>query len=127
MFKLGLILERSAFRENGRFFGASKVYVDTPTSCQYIIQSISGLKAVVNHFESYPLMTKKRADFELFRQAFYLVSAKEHLTKESFQRYINLRASINKGKPFQYLLAEYPDTVQLVKPSFELKDISDPL
>lgn len=72
-------------------------------------------------------MTKKRADFELFRQAFYLVSAKEHLTKEGFQRYINLRASINKGKPFQDLLAEYPDTVQLVKPSFELKDISDPL
>ena len=58
------LLERIAL-----FFGVGKVYADRSSSCQYIVQSISGLEVIVKHLESYPLITQKRADFELFRQA----------------------------------------------------------
>jgi hypothetical protein len=127
IFKIGAhIREKALLEEIAAFFGVGKVYADRSTSCQYIVQTISGLEAIVKHFESYPLITKKRGDFELFKQAFYLALNKEHFTEEGFQRYINLRASINSGKPFQDLLAEFPSTIQLPKPSFEFKGIADP-
>lgn len=127
VFKVGAhIREKALLDRLVVFFGVGKVYADRSSSCQYIVQSISTLGAIVKHFESYPLITQKRADFELFRQAFYLVLAKEHLTKDGFQRYINLRASINNGNHFQDLLVEYPDTVQLPKPYLEYKGLIDP-
>nr|YP_009262150.1 LAGLIDADG endonuclease [Chrysoporthe cubensis]AMX22225.1 LAGLIDADG endonuclease [Chrysoporthe cubensis] len=127
VFKIGVhIRDKDLLERISLFFGVGKVYADRPTSCQYIVQTISGLEAIVKHFETYPLITQKRADFELFRQAFYLVLAKEHLTKEGFQRYLNLRATINNGNHFQDLLVEYPDTVKLPKPCIEHEGIIDP-
>lgn len=127
VFKVGAhIREKVLLERIALFFGVGKVYADRSSSCQYIVQSISGLEVIVKHLESYPLITQKRADFELFRQAFYLVLAKEHLTEEGFQQYINLRATINNGNHFKNLLVEYPYTVKLPKPYFEFKGLIDP-
>lgn len=37
------------------------------------------LAVIIDHFYKYPLVTQKGADFLLFKQAFNLVSRKEHL------------------------------------------------
>ena len=100
-------------------FGVGKVYADHPESCQYLVQSIADVGVIVKHFEKYPLITQKRGDFELFRQAYYMILAGEHLSKEGFQKYLNMRASINGGKLLQAIQAEFPDTVPLPRPSFE--------
>lgn len=40
------------------------------------------LAVLIDHFENYPLITKKRADFELFKRVLELMNRKEHLTLE---------------------------------------------
>lgn len=44
------------------------------------VTSIKDLALKVEHFNKYPLLSCKAIDFNLFAQAFYLISAKEHLT-----------------------------------------------
>lgn len=44
------------------------------------------LEKIIKHFDQYPLMTKKLADFELFRLAYKLVLNKEHLKLEGLKK-----------------------------------------
>lgn len=55
------------------------------------------LTQVIPHFDKYPLNTKKRADYLLFKEAVMIMKLKEHLTVNGLQAIINLRASLNKG------------------------------
>lgn len=127
VFKIGVHKREQVLLENiAAYFGVGKVYKDRADSCQYLVQSIADLKVIVKHFENYPLITQKRGDFELFRKAFYLVLAKEHLVRQGFQEYLNLRGSINGGNLLQSLQAEYSNIVPLPRPSFEFKGIPDP-
>lgn len=50
---------------------------------------------IINHFDKYPLISQKRADFELFKQVFLI--NKEHLTIEGLQKIVAIKYSINKG------------------------------
>jgi hypothetical protein len=56
---------------------------------------VQDLKVIIDHFDKYPLLTKKLADYLLFKQAFKLVLLKEHLTKEGVLKIVALKASIN--------------------------------
>ena len=126
IFKIGVhIRDKELIERIAAYFGVGKVYADHPESCQYLVQSIADVGVIVKHFEEYPLITQKRGDFELFRQAYYMILAKEHLTMEGFQKYLNLRASINGGKLFQAIQAEFPDIISLPRPSFVFEGIPD--
>src|SRR5690606_1440960 len=61
------------------------------------VGSINKLEVIINHFDKYPLITQKLADYLLFRQAYELIKNKEHLTPEGLQKLVNIRASMNKG------------------------------
>lgn len=52
---------------------------------------------VVDHFDKYPLLSKKRADFELFKSSVYMISRKEHLTTDGLKKIVAVKAVINKG------------------------------
>jgi hypothetical protein len=46
----------------------------------------------VDHFDRYPLVTCKGVDYRIFKEAFYLIKNKEHLTEEglsSINRLVN--------------------------------------
>ena len=73
-----------------------------------MVQSLVGLKVIIDHFERYPLLTKKREDFELFSQIFNLIDRKEHLTLSGLQQIVSIKASINLGLS-EYLKAAFPD------------------
>jgi hypothetical protein len=66
-------------------------------SLQYRVTSHKDLLVLIDHFDKFPLMTQKRADYELFKQASYLVSRKEHLTMEGLKKIVAIRASVNLG------------------------------
>src|SRR5690606_8537170 len=53
-------------------------------SIQLRVYSIKELEILQNHFDKYPLITQKCADYQLFKQAFLLIKKKnkEHLTPE---------------------------------------------
>jgi hypothetical protein len=50
---------------------------------------------IIPHFDEYPLITQKRADYILFKQIANIIIKKEHLTNEGLQKIINIRANIN--------------------------------
>nr|QBM09699.1 hypothetical protein [Dactylella sp.] len=74
-------------------------------SIQYRISSIKDLELVINHFDKYPLITQKLADYLLFKQAFNLIVRKEHLTIEGIKKLVAIKSSINLGLSEQLKLA----------------------
>lgn len=56
------------------------------------------IEKVMPHFETYPLLTKKKqADFELFRQILFILKDESPLSEKGFIKVMNLRYDLNKG------------------------------
>ena len=66
-------------------------------SIQYRVFSIKDLKVVLDHFDPFPLISKKFVDYFLFKQAYLLLVNQEHLTPEGLRQIISIKASINNG------------------------------
>ena len=95
--------------------GVGKIYKSGPQSIQYVVTSIKELERVINHFDQYPLITKKRGDFYLLKKVFILIKNKEHLTPEGLRKIVALRASMNLGLSDKLKVA-FPDVVPVVRP-----------
>lgn len=95
------------------FWGVGEIYHKEESS-NYMVQSLKGLKVIVNHFEKYPLLTKKLEDFKLFSQIVTLVNQKEHLTISGLHKIISLKASMNLGLP-ESLKTAFPDITPAVR------------
>jgi len=79
------------------YFGVGKIYERGENIIDYRVQSVEELEVIINHFDSYPLMTQKWADYQLFKIAFETVKCKEHLTTEGINKLLSIKASMNKG------------------------------
>jgi len=84
------------------------------------------IKVVIPHFEKYPLLTQKRADFELFKLVIELISKKEHLTIKGLAKIISIRASMNLGLS-NVLKTAFPDTFLVDRPKVEVPTSIDPI
>jgi len=51
------------------FNGIGKIY-EEGDAVTFVVSSVKEVKIIVNHFNKYPLVTQKQADFELFKKAF---------------------------------------------------------
>jgi hypothetical protein len=80
---------------------------------------------IIPHFDKYPLITQKRADFILFKQVVDLMKNKKHLTKEGLQQIVNLRASMNLGLSDK-LKKAFPDVIPVKRPLVVDQKIKDP-
>ena len=89
------------------------------------VESIKDLAKVINHFESYPLITKKYADYILFKKAYYILLNKEHLIKDGLDKFVGLKASINKGLSDSLKLA-FPNVAVIEKSEVIDPNIPDP-
>ena len=84
----------------------------------YSVQSIKDLKVIIDHFDRFPLLTQKRADFELFKMAFKLIESKAHLTAEGLAKIVSIKASMNKGLlRTNELKAAFPGIIPVLIPS----------
>ena len=81
-------------------------------------------EVVLPHFDKYPLITNKKADYELFKCIIEMMNRGEHLTKEGLQSIVNIRASLNKGLSTS-LKEAFPDFVSVPRPLVEA-NIPDP-
>jgi len=79
------------------YFGVGIISKQGKNAIQYRVIGLKDLKVIMDHFEKYPLLTQKRADCELFKQAVEIMNRKEHLTPDGLQQIVNLKASINLG------------------------------
>jgi hypothetical protein len=60
------------------------------------VRSIKELELIINHFDSYPLKTKKFIDYVIFKEIYSLVKNKEHLTTEGINNILKIKASAYK-------------------------------
>ena len=88
-------------------------------SLSYVISSKAQIMAVVlPHFDKYPLITQKRAHYELFKRIIYIMNNQKHLTEEKLQEIINNKASLNLGLSDKLKIA-FPNTIPVSRPLFE--------
>lgn len=69
-------------------------------SLQYTVKYLKNLSVIISHFDKYPLISKKGADYLLFKSAFLLLKNKEHLSKDGFKKVLTIKASMNLGLSF---------------------------
>ena len=89
---------------------------------QFIVKSIKELEVVIKHFDKYPLITQKLADYLLFKDAVILMNNKEHLNLQGLEKIINIKASINKGLSDE-IKAVFPKSIKVHRPIVENKII----
>jgi len=97
------------------FFGIGSIINLRKDYILYRVSSKKDLAVIIDHFDKYPLLTQKRADYELFKQAFNLISNKEHLTPEGLKKLVGIKASINLGLSDE-LKASFTDVIPVKRP-----------
>lgn len=108
------------------FDGVGGIYEDREELIKYIVSSNKDLiRIIIPHFSKYPLLSQKRADFELFKQIVEIMSHKEHNTMEGLRQIVNLKASSNDGLTDQ-LKTAFSDAVPVQRPIVVDQVIQDP-
>jgi hypothetical protein len=80
------------------FFGVGEIYKRKDGFLCYEVTSLQDIiNVIIPHFTKYSLLSKKRVDFELFKQAAQIMSMKEHLTTEGLNKIVAIKASMNLG------------------------------
>jgi len=79
------------------YWGRGKLHVHGKNSVQYRVESIKDLQVIIDHFDMYPLLTCKLADYILFKKAFNIIKDKHHLTEKGLFLLIGIKSSLNLG------------------------------
>lgn len=108
------------------FFGGIGGVSVNNNSAAYYVSSVKDLTNIIySHFNKYPLLTQKKADFELLKSAIELISRKEHLTPEGLQNIVNIKASMNRGLS-EALSIAFPNYSPVSRPLVEDQKTKDP-
>ncbi len=94
-------------------------------SVKYRVASFEELGLIIEHLDKYPLITQKKADYLLFKQAWELINQKRHLTSEGLNQIVNIRAAMNLGLT-DTLKREFPAYIPVVRPLIQDQKIKDP-
>ena len=117
--------DKGILEQINNYFGVGYITQHGKDTLQYRVKSIKDLKFIIEHFEKYPLITKKWCDFILFKEVFGLVLTKEHLKIEGLRKIVSIRATLNTG--INENLKEYfPDLMPVERPVLEGRVIPDP-
>jgi len=104
--------------------GIGNIYTNTNDS-KFTVRSLDDILKIIAHFDNYPLITQKKADFILFKEIILKIIEGEHLSAKGLQEIINIRASINLGLS-DSLKTIFPNTVPVTRPLIENITIPHP-
>ena len=79
------------------YFAVGYIIKKKGNACEFRVSSIKELQILISHFDKYPLITQKLADYLLFKHAFNLIYCKKHLTKDGLDKFIAIKSSMNRG------------------------------
>ena len=99
------------------FWDASLISIskDGPKTWEIRVRSIEDLHKIIQHFDQYPLINQKRADFEFFKDAVYLIKNKQHFTKDGLGKIVAIKEAINLGIS-DLLKIYFPDITRVERP-----------
>ena len=90
----------------------------------YRVSSLKNLKIITNHFDNYPLITQKLADYLLFKQSIYLIQEKLHLTEEGLLKLVGIKSVLNWGLSEKFK-ETFPNMIPVVRPKVNISEIKD--
>lgn len=112
-------MDRPLLEKLYTFFGRGQIDRGVGHTCIYRVISVKDIvEVVIPHFDKYPLLSKKKADFLLFKCAAELIFRKEHLTQKGVEEIIRLKASSNLGLN-ELLKNEFRSLVPAIRPQVE--------
>lgn len=93
-------------------------------SVTYAITKIEDINDVlIPHFDKYPLISQKKADFLLFKSIVNLTINKSHLSLTGLEKIVGLKASLNRGLS-EDLKAAFPNIIPVARPEVEFNTIN---
>lgn len=101
------------------FFGTGKIKRLDQNSLQLRIESQEGLVAVINHFDKYPLFSKKLEDYLLLKQGFDIYKNKNHLTLEGLRQIVAIKASVRSKGLSDSLKEAFPNIIPTIIPVYD--------
>jgi len=107
------------------FFGVGLIYEAKGDTIIYQVTTLNDLQILINHFNKYPLVSKKRADYDLLKQAFELVSREEHLTVSGLHLLLAIKASLNRGLSPE-LTSAFPNIIPVERSLVNDQKVQDP-
>jgi hypothetical protein len=114
-FKIELHEKDLPILENIQKYFKGKGQIIVKNKSIYRVRSIKDLELIINHFDKYPLISNKYADYLLFKTVFNIMSAKDHLTEEGLLKILSLKASLNNGIPDK-LKEHFPNIIPTPRP-----------
>ena len=126
-FQLGMHLrDLSLIQQVQTFFGGiGSIHINkTLNKVNYSVDSIKDLTRLIAHFEKYPLLTQKQADFILFKEVKTLMMSKSHLTIDGLNKIINIKGSMNLGLS-DFLKSEFLNFSPVKRPVINTENIPD--
>lgn len=99
-----------------QFFGVGSVTSrEERSTCVYRVTSIVDLmNVIIPHFNKFPLLTNKNADFMLWSKVVKMMSQGLHNTKAGFATILTYYAAINKGLS-PVVAKAFPDVIPIAK------------
>ena len=120
------IKDRTLLEKLKIFLEAGKIYCShSRETIRWDIKSMKELEIIINHFDKYPLITKKFVDYKKFREAFYIIRSKEHLIKDGLDKIVGLKASMNLGLSDK-LIKHFPHIKAVARPNVIYQKIQNP-
>lgn len=86
------------------------------------VSTLDHLVKIIDHFDKYPLITQKLADYKLFCSVVAMMRLKEHLTQEGLEKIVAIKISHNLGLS-EKLQAAFPNIIPVSRPKVENKKI----
>jgi len=78
--------------------GSIYTYPNRP-AIDYIVGNIDDITGkILPIFDKYPILGKKKLDYEDFKKAAVLIKNGQHLTEEGMDTILNLKKNMNKGR-----------------------------
>lgn len=108
------------------FFSVGGVsFQDKRNKAVYRVGAFKDMHVLINHFDQFPLITKKQSDFILFKCVYELMKEKKHLEFEGVEQILQLKAVSNRGLS-KILRESFPKIVPATRPIIEFKGILHP-
>ena len=101
-------------------------YKEKDKTYRWKVSNINELSTVIiPHLTNYPLLTQKRADFELLKKIIEIIKHKQHLNINGLREIVNLKASMNQGLSHK-LKVSFPNTIAVTRPKIRISETPDP-
>jgi hypothetical protein len=126
IFQIGLHINDLALLEQIQsFFGVGKITKLGAESYQFRVSSLEDLNLLINHFDNYPLLTRKQSDYLLFKEVINLMKEGKHITLEGLNRIISIKATLNRGELSDALKLAFPKIEPVLRPEILNSKIED--